>query len=156
MPAPRYSLTMALIQNKKARFNYEILETMEAGLVLAGYEVKSLRKSQGSLDGSRVVARGGEAFLVGATISPYQASNMPKDYDPTRTRKLLLHTKQIAEIAAAESQQGLTIVPLSVYNKGRSLKLEIAIVRGKKLHDKRQSIKKRDTERDLRRSLKDN
>lgn len=147
---------MALISNKKARFNYEILETIEAGIVLAGDEVKSIRKGQGSLEGARVLARGGEVFLVGATVPAFQVANAPKDYQNDRSRKLLLSKKQIAEIAAAEGQKGLTVVPLSVYNKGRNLKVEIAIARGKKQHDKREVIKKRDTDRDLRRSLKNN
>lgn len=145
---------MALIENKKVRFNYEILEQLEAGLSLLGHEVKALRAGKASLDGSRALVRGGEAFIVGMTIQPYQPGNTPKEYDPTRTRKLLLSGKEIAQLAAAEGQQGLTVVPLSVYNKGRKLKIELAIARGKKLHDKRQTIKKRDTERDLRRSLK--
>jgi SsrA-binding protein len=131
---------MAFISNKKAHFNFEILEKFEAGLVLFGYEVKSIRKGQGSLEGSRILVRGEEAFLVGASIPAFQIANAPKSYDPARPRKLLLNSKEIAEIAGAESQQGLTVVPLSVYNKGRNLK----------------TIKKRDTERDMRRSLKDN
>jgi SsrA-binding protein len=106
------------------------------------------------LKGARVVARGGEAYLVGATIPAWQPANAPKSYDPERTRKLLLNRKQIAQVLSAEGEKGLTIIPLSVYNKGRNLKLEIAIARGKKAHDKRQDIKKRDTERDIRRSLK--
>jgi SsrA-binding protein len=147
---------MSLISNKKAHFNYEILEKIEAGLVLHGFEVKSLRKGQGSLEGSRILVRGNEAFLVGATIPAFQPANAPKDYDPMRTRKLLLKQKEIAQALSAESERGLTVVPLSVYNKGRNLKIEIAIAKGKKLHDKRETIKKRDTERDMRRSLKNN
>lgn len=151
-----YDIYMSLISNKKAHFNYEILEKFEAGLVLAGYEVKSLRKSQGSLEGSRVLVRGNEAFLVGASVPAFQPANAPKNYDPLRPRKLLLNTKEIGKIMAAEGEKGLTVVPISVYNKGRNLKIEIAIGRGKKLHDKRETIKKRDTERDMRRSLKNN
>lgn len=154
MPIMRHYILMALISNKKAHFNYEILDKFEAGLVLAGYEVKSLRAGQGSLDGSRVIVRGNEAFLVGASIPPFQVSNAPKEYDRERARKLLLNRKEIAQIADAESKKGLTVVPLSVYNKGRNLKVEIGIARGKKMHDKRETIKKRDTDRDLRRSLK--
>ena len=145
---------MSLIDNKKAAFDYSIQETMEAGLVLEGFEVKSLRAGQGSLKGARVVARGGEAYLVGATVPPFQVANAPKSYDPERSRKLLLNKKQIAQVLSAESEKGLTVIPISVYNKGRNLKLEIAIARGKKSHDKRETIKKRDTERDMRRSLK--
>ncbi len=145
---------MSLVDNKRATFDYAIIETMEAGLVLAGYEVKSLRDGRGSLKGARVVARGGEAYLVGATIPPWQQANAPKSYDPERSRKLLLSKKQIAQVLSAESEKGLTIIPLSVYNKGRNLKLAIAIAIGKKSHDKRETIKKRDTDRDIRRSLK--
>jgi SsrA-binding protein len=145
---------MSLIDNKRGAFDYSIIETMEAGLVLEGFEVKSLRAGQGSLKGARVVARGGEAYLLGATIPAFQVANAPKSYDPERTRKLLLNKKQIAQVLSAESEKGLTIIPLSVYNKGRNLKLEIAIAKGKKMQDKRESIKKRDTERDIQRSLK--
>ncbi|MBM3261580.1 SsrA-binding protein SmpB [Candidatus Kaiserbacteria bacterium] len=145
---------MSLIDNKKAVFDYHILETIEAGMVLHGYEVKSLREGQGSLKGARVVARGGEAYLVGATIPAWQVANAPKSYDPERTRKLLLNSKEISRIAAAEGEKGLTIIPISVYNRKTNLKLEIAIARGKKREDKREAIKKRDTEREIRRSLK--
>ena len=145
---------MSLIDNKRSTFDYSIIETMEAGLELLGYEVKSLRAGHGSLKGSRVVARGGEAYLVGATSPPWQIANAPKSYDPERTRRLLLNKKQIAQILSAESEKGLTIIPISVYNKGRNLKMEIAIARGKKAHDKRRTIQERDTKRDIARSLK--
>ena len=145
---------MSLIDNKRVTFDYSIMETMEAGLELFGYEVKSLRAGQGSLKGARVVARGGEAYLVGATIPAYQPANAPKSYDPERTRRLLLNKKQIAHILGAEGEKGLTIIPISVYNKGRNLKLEIAVARGKKAHDKRQSIQARDVKRNIDRTLK--
>jgi SsrA-binding protein len=144
---------MSLIQNRKAYFNYEILEKIEAGIELLGFEVKSLKKGQGSLEGSHITVRGNEAFVVNMQVPPYQPTNTPKEYDPLRNRRLLLTKKEISELASAEGQKGLTIVPLSVYNKGRKLKLEIAIVRGKKKFDKREAIKKRDTEREIRRSL---
>lgn len=145
---------MAFIKNKKAYFDYEILEKLEAGLELLGFEVKSLKKSQGSLEGSHVTARGSEAFVVNMHIPAYQPGNTPADYDPTRSRRLLLTKKEIDEIGKKEAQKGLTIIPLSVYNKGRKLKMEIAVVRGKKKYDKRETIKKRDTEREIRRTLK--
>lgn len=145
---------MSLIRNDKIGFDYTILEEIEAGLELLGLEVKSLRAGQGSLKGARVVARGGEAYLVGATIPAWQVLNAPKDYDALRTRKLLLNKKQIAQVASAEGQDGLTIVPISVYNKGRNLKLSIGIARGKKKADKRQDIKKRDEKRQIERTLK--
>ena len=152
-PMPHYR-GMSLVDNKRASFDYSIMETMEAGLELHGYEVKSLRAGQGSLKGARVVARGGEAYLVGATIPAWQAANAPKSYDAERTRRLLLNKKQIAHVLSAEGEKGLTIIPLSVYNKGRVLKLEIAIARGKKAHDKRQSIQERDVKRSIARTLR--
>lgn len=149
-----HDTAMSLIDNKRATFDYHILETIEAGLELLGFEVKSLRAGHGSLKGARVVARAGEAYLVGATIPPFQQANAPKSYDPERTRRLLLNAKEIARVAEAEGEKGLTIIPLGVYNRHRRLKLEIAIAKGKQKQDKRETIKKRDTERDIRRTLK--
>lgn len=139
--------------NSKALFDYEILERFSAGIKLLGTEVKSVRNGKCSLRGAFVAIRGAEAFLVGTSIPAYQPKNAPKDYDPLRTRKLLLSKKELEELKGAEGTKGLTIVPLSIYNKGRFLKLDIAIARGKKKYDKRQAIKKRDAERDLNRSL---
>jgi SsrA-binding protein len=143
----------ALVSNKKIGLDYEILETFEAGLELLGFEVKSLRKHQGSLLGSYIVVRGGEVFLIGANIPPYQEKNTPESYNPRRNRKLLLTKSEIKKLASLEAQKGLTIAPISVYNKGEKVKIEIAIVRGKKKYDKRQDIKKRDTDRELRREF---
>ena len=112
-------MRMSLIRNDKVGFDFHLLEELEAGMELLGLEVKSLRAGQGSLKGARVVARGGEAYLVGATIPAWQVLNAPKDYAADRTRKLLLSKKQIAHISSAEGQDGLTVVPLSVYNKGQ-------------------------------------
>jgi len=145
---------MALIRNKKATFNFEIEERMEAGIALHGFEVKSIKAGQGSLVGAYVIVRGDEAFLVEANIPPYQPANAPASYDPERPRKLLLHKKEIDTLIGAEKQKGLTIVPISMYNKGRKIKVEIGIARGKKKHDKREAIKKRDVERDIARELK--
>ena len=145
---------MALIENKKARFNYEIGETYEAGIKLFGYEVKSLRKGLGSLDGAYAVVRGGETFLIGAEIPPFQAKNAPASYDPRRNRKLLLNKKEIRALSQEENKKGLTIVPISVYNKGRKIKVTLGIGKGKKKFDKRQSIKKREADREIRRTLK--
>jgi SsrA-binding protein len=142
-----------LSDNRKARFDYEILEKFVSGIKLLGMEVKAVREGKISLAGAYVSVRGGEAYLLGADIPPYQPKNAPKDYDSTRARKLLLSKKEIEKLADAEKTKGLTIVPLSVYNKGRFLKLDIAIARGKKKFDKRQTIKKRDVERDLKRTL---
>lgn len=144
----------ALIENRKARLEYEFLETYEAGLSLFGHEVKALRTGKASLVGARVMLRGNEAFLVGATISPYQEGNTPKSYDPERTRKLLLSKKELNELSGAESQRGLTLVPIMVYNKKRFIKLSFALARKKKKHDKRASLKERDDRRSMDRSLK--
>ena len=140
--------------NKEAGFNYEILEKFEAGLKLLGFEVKAIKAGKMNLAGSYVGVRGDEAFLIGASIAPYQVKNTPEYYEPTRTRKLLLNKKELTVLANFESKKGLTIIPISVYNKGRHIKLEVAVARGKKRFDKRQTIKKRETERDMRRTLK--
>lgn len=145
---------MAYLENRKARFNYDVLEKFEAGIELLGLEVKSLRKKQGSLEGAYVAVRGGEAFLLKSYIPPYQPGNTPKEYDPERARKLLLTKAELYDLSEAEAKKGLTVVPLAVYNKGRKIKVELAIVRGKKKFDKREAIKRRDTEREMRRELK--
>ncbi len=142
------------ISHRRATFDFEILETFEAGISLLGTEVKSIRGGQGKLEGSHVVIRGKEAFLVGASIPAFQKANASKSYDPERTRKLLLTMKEINELERKSEKQGLTIVPIKLYNKSSKLKLEIAIARGKKKQDKRQSIKERDTNRDIARELK--
>ena len=139
--------------NSKALFDYEILERFTAGIELEGTEVKSVRAGKCSLRGSFVAIRGQEAFLINADIPAYQPKNAPQNYDSLRARKLLLSKAELEELSDAEGTKGLTIVPLSVYNKGRFLKLDIAIARGKKKFDKRQAIKKRDVERDLKRTL---
>jgi len=144
-----------LVDYKKARFNYEILETFEAGIELLGFEVKSLKKGQGSLDGSHIVVRGGEAYAVNMFVPPYQEKNTPKDYEPRRNRRLLLSKKEIAELATHEGGRGLTLVPISVYAKGPLVKVSVAVVRGKKQFDKRASTKKRETERETRREFTD-
>ena len=140
-----------LLENRKAGFNYEFLEKLDAGIELLGLEVKSLRQKLGSLEGGYVVVRGNEAYLMNVTIPAYQQKNAPKGYDERRARRLLLTRKEIQELASAEAKKGLTIVPISVYNKGRKLKVGLAIARGKKKYDKRETIKKSDVERDIRR-----
>ncbi len=119
-----------------------------------GGEVKSLRGRHGKLEGAHIIVRDGEAYIVGMSIPPYQPGNTPKEYEPERTRKLLLTHKEIATLSGIEGQKGLTIVPISVYNKGKVLKLRIAIARGRKQYDKRAVLKKRDTDREIRRTLK--
>ena len=139
--------------NSKALFDYEILKRFTAGMELLGLEVKSIRGGKISLRGAFIAVRGAEAYLVDADINAYQPKNAPKDYDALRARRLLLSKSEVAELKDAEATKGLTIIPLSVYNKGRFLKLDLAITRGKKKFDKRQAIKKRDVERDLKRTL---
>jgi SsrA-binding protein len=142
-----------LAENRKARFNFELLEEFEAGIELVGTEVKSLKKGQASLDGSYILVRGGEAFVANLHIPPFQEKNAPENYESRRLRRVLLTKTEIKKLADADSKNGLTIVPLAVYNKGVRLKLRLAIARGKKSFDKRESIKKRDVERDLRRGM---
>lgn len=141
-------------ENRKARFDYEILEKFEVGIELLGTEVKSVRGGRMSLEGAFVIVRGGEAYIINSNIPPYQVANTPKDYDPLRNRKLLLTKKEITELAGNEKNKSLTIVPISVYNKNRKIKVEIALVKGKKKHDKRETTKKRETDREIRRTLK--
>jgi SsrA-binding protein len=145
---------MSLIDNKRTLLDYVVLETIEAGIVLIGTEVKSVRAGLGSLVGSRVMVRGSEGYLVSATIPAYQIKNAPESYDPEHPRKLLLNQKELREISQAEHESGLTCIPIAMYNKGRNIKLSIGIVRGKKKADKRQAIAKRDTKRDIDRTLK--
>jgi SsrA-binding protein len=144
-----------LLQNKKATFNHEILETITAGVKLRGFEVKALKSQRGgSLDGSHVKMIGGELYLSGAHIPEYQVGNSPKGYDSRRDRKLLVTKKELAKLKKVLDTKGLTIVPLSLYNKRSYIKADIAIVRGKKKYDKREIIKKRDIERDIAREYK--
>ncbi len=145
---------MMLIGYKKAFLKFTPIESFAAGLELTGQEVKSLRGKLGSLDGARVVVRGGEAFIVGMTIPAYQASNAPKSYDPERARRLLLTKKEVEYLYAVESKKGLTIVPLEVYTSKRLIKMRIAIVRGKRKEDRREDLKKRDALRETGRILK--
>ncbi|HUQ29959.1 MAG TPA: SsrA-binding protein SmpB [Candidatus Paceibacterota bacterium] len=145
---------MTLLENKKAGLRFTFLETFSAGFELTGGEVKSLRAKNGSLEGARVVVRGGEAFIVGMTIPAYQAANTAKEYDLERTRRLLLSKKEIVQLADAESKKGLTIVPLEVYNIRGLLKVKIAIVRGKGKADRREDLKKKDAKREQERVLK--
>lgn len=144
----------ALLQNKKAGLRFEILETYAAGLELYGHEVKSLRAKHGALDGSRVIVRGGEAYIVGMTIPPFQMANTPASYDPERVRRLLLKRSEIAELLDAESKKGLTVVPLEVYNAGRYLKAKVAIVRGKNKADKREDMKRNEDKKEAARAMR--
>jgi len=144
-----------LVTYKRTHFDYEILEKFEAGIELTGFEVKSLKKGQGSLEGSYVIIRGGEAYAMNTFVPPYQEKNTPPGYEPRRNRRLLLTREEIAKLADLEAGRGLTIVPISIYNKGNLLKVSVAVVRGKKKFDKRESIKKRETDRITRREFRD-
>ena len=141
-------------QNRKAHFNYEILEKITAGIELLGFEVKAVKAGRITLDGAYVVIRGGEAYLVGTQVTPIQPKNTPKDFDERRNRKLLLTKKEIKRLAGMENSNGLTIIPLSVYNINRKIKVDLGIARGKKNKDKRESIKKRESSREMDRTLK--
>jgi len=141
-------------ENKKAYFNYEILEKITAGIQLLGYEVKAVRAGRMTLDGAYAVIRGNEAFLINSSITLLQPKNAPKDYDERRNKKLLLTKKEIRDLAGSEKQNGLTIVALSVYNMGHKIKVELGLAKGKKKSDKRESIKKRESDREIDRTLK--
>ena len=145
---------MALADNKKAHFNYDILEKYEAGIELLGFEVKSIKAGHASLDGAYAIIRGGELYILGSKVPPYQAGNTPKDYDPERLRRLLLTKAEIRKLNDKTENSGLTIVPISMYNKGGKIKVELALAKGKKKFDKRETIKKRETDREMRRTLK--
>ena len=139
--------------NRQARHNYFIDETYEAGLVLLGSEVKSLRDGKANLVDSYAQIRRGEAFLINAHISPYAGANQ-FNHEPTRTRKLLLHGREIERLTAKTKERGLTLIPLKLYFKGGRAKIELGLARGKKLYDKRETLRRKVAEREVERSLK--
>jgi len=141
-------------ENKKAYFNYQILEKFEAGISLIGQEVKSLKTRGVNLAGSYVILKDEEAFWIGAHIHPYQPKNVPSYYNPERLRKLLLKKSEIKYLIGKSKQRGLTLVPLRLYTKDGKIKLEFGIGKGKKKFDKRELIKKREIEREIERVLK--
>ena len=140
------------ITNKRAFFDYKLVESFEAGINLFGHEVKSIRLGKADLNGSFVKIIGNEAFLVNAKIFPYQPGQV-ENYDDRRTRKLLMHKKEIVSFKSKTDGENLTLVPVSMYFKNGFIKLEIALGKGKKKYEKRESIKKRDIERDLEQDL---
>jgi SsrA-binding protein len=142
------------IDNKKAHFNYTVEETFEAGIELYGFEVKSIKKGSGNINSAFCIVRGGEAYIIGINIPPYQPHNVDVAYNPERTRRLLLSKKEIKKLAEKDDIKGLTLVPLSLYSKGRYVKVSIAVARGKKTFDKRETIKKRDLDREMEREYK--
>ena len=144
-----------LITNRKARHDYHILETFEAGIALVGTEVKSLREGKGNLKDSFARVENGELFLYNMHISPYEKGNIFNE-DPLRTRKLLMHKKEIHRLAGQVKEKGLTLIPLKVYLNERGLiKVELALAKGKALYDKREDIKRRDANREVEKAFKD-
>ena len=145
---------MSIAENRKAHFNYHIEERFEAGVVLEGWEVKSLRASKCQLTDTYVLLKGGEAFLLGCTITPLPSASAHIPTESQRTRKLLLHRREIARLIGATQQKGQTCIPVALYWKNNKVKCEIALATGKKEHDKRATIKERDWNRDKSRMLK--
>jgi SsrA-binding protein len=143
-----------LADNRQARFQYEFLETFEAGLVLTGTEVKSIRAGKINLRDSYGLLRNGEAWLLNAHISPHATTSVYYNHEPTRTRKLLLHKKEIRKLIGSVDREGLTLVPVKMYLKGGRVKVVLALARGKKLHDKREDLRKKDDKRDMARAMK--
>ena len=142
-------------ENKKAYFDYEILEKFEAGLVLQGQEVKSIKTGHINLAGSYVIIRANQPELIGAKIPAYQPKNAPTDYNPQRPRKLLLNKKEISYLAGKVNERGFSLIPLKIYDKNGRLKLEFALAKGKKKFNKKEKVKKRDIEREIRRALRE-
>ena len=140
-------------ENKKAYYNYQILEKFEAGIVLIGQEVKSIKLGRVNLAGSYVVKKDNEAYLIGCNIPPYQPKNAPPDYNPERSRKLLLKKLEIKYLIGKSKQKGLTLAPLKMYTKSGKIKLEFGIARGKKKKDRRELLKKREVEKKMKRAL---
>lgn len=145
-----------LAENKKAYFNYQVLEKFQAGISLLGQEVKSLKTRGVNLAGTYAVLKDGEIFWLGAKIPPYQPKNAPADYNPERSRKLLLRKTEIKYLIGKTSQRGLTLIPLKVYTKNGKIKLEFGLAKGKKKFDKRETIKKREVEKEIQIRLKQN
>jgi SsrA-binding protein len=143
-----------LADNRRALRDFEILDEFEAGLVLAGHEVKSVRNGLMKLTGSYVTIASGSARLINAHIGLYPKAGKVKDYDPVRTRQLLLHKKEIAKLASKLEQKGLTLVPISVYTKGSKIKMKFGLARGRKEFEKKEKKKQRDIDRDVMRDLK--
>lgn len=143
-----------IADNRQARFQYEILETYEAGIELTGTEVKSIRAGKANLRDGYVIIRNGEAWLLNVHISPYQASGQYFNHEPRRTRKLLLHRREISKLIGQVEQKGLTLIPLKLYLKKGWIKVSIGLAKGKKLHDKRESLKRRQDQREMARAMK--
>jgi SsrA-binding protein len=143
-----------LARNRRARRDYELLETLEAGVALTGTEVKSARAGRVQLKDSYVEVKDGEAWLIGVHISPYAPGNR-ENHEPERPRKLLLHRREIDRLLGATTRRGLTVIPLSVYLKGNNIKVEIAVAQGRKLYDKREAKRRREEEREAAAAIKE-
>lgn len=141
-------------ENRKARHEYVTLETFEGGLELAGQEVKAIREGGAKIDGAYVTLSRGELWLTGAHIRPYSKAASTEEYDPARSRKILIHRKELAELVGKTRQKGLTLVPFALYASGRQIKLSFGLCRGRKAHDKRERLKTRDLDREVRRHLR--
>jgi SsrA-binding protein len=144
-----------LATNRKARFNYERLDSFEAGLVLTGQEVKSIRNGGAKIDAGHIIVNKGELWLIGVNIAPYKRASKLEDYDPAQSRKLIMHKKEIRQLIGKLSEKGLTAVPISLYTRGNRVKLELWLARGKKAFEKKQKIKERDINRETNRILRD-
>jgi SsrA-binding protein len=142
------------VDNRKAHFNYTVEDTYEAGIELYGFEVKAIKKGQGNINSAFCIIRGGEAYIIGMHIPPYQPNNTDPTYNPDRTRRLLLSRKDIKRLGEKDDIKGLTLVPLSLYSKGPYIKVSVAIAKGKKVFDKRETIKGRDLDREMEREYK--
>ena len=145
-----------LAENRQARFNYEILETHQAGIELLGTEVKAVKGGQANLRDAYGIVRKGQIMLLNMYIPPHRTTSVYFNHEPTRTRRLLLHKDEIRKLIAEVQQKGLTLVPLKIYQKDGWIKVDIAVVRNKKLHDKREDMKKRDDKREIERVMKNN
>lgn len=145
---------MSIVSNKKATLNYEVLDTFEGGIELFGHEVKSIRAGKIKFEGAYIIIKDNEVFLKNAEIFPYQANNVPKNFDGTRLIKILVSKKEILRLTNKTEKDGLSLIPLSIYNKGTKLKLDFALAKGKKKHDKRQDIKKREDNIEILRVIK--
>ena len=143
-----------LAKNRRAFFDYHILEKIEAGIELLGFETKAAKTGKINLAGSYARIKDGQAWLVGASIAPYQPKNTPSEYDPERDRRLLLTKKEIATLTGKTKEAGLTVVPLRAYIKGRLVKVELGLARSKKKWDKRETIRKRESDTEIKRRLK--
>jgi SsrA-binding protein len=140
--------------NRQARYLYSILDTYEAGIQLTGTEIKSIRMGRVNLRDGYVLIRHGEAWLINVHISPYQASGQYFNHEPRRSRKLLLHRKEINKLIGQIEQKGLTLIPLKMYFKGSWVKVALGLAKGKKLHDKRETVKRRQDQREMARAMK--